>query len=133
MEILMTNDKMEKKEDQTYLKLWKSQKQWHFSIWILLGHKPAPAWPSLHGSQHGCLLQHGPPRAAGNKSHHGSHPGLQRNLCSGVWSTSSPSFFTDFGVCRAGSLAFFSLISLTTHMQIFLPFLKYVIKGAPPA
>ncbi|KAK4829372.1 hypothetical protein QYF61_003495 [Mycteria americana] len=28
---------------------------------------------------------------------HGLHHGLQGNLCSGAWSTSSPSFFTDLG------------------------------------
>lgn len=28
---------------------------------------------------------------------------LQRNLSSDTWSTSSPSFFTDLGVCRAVS------------------------------
>ncbi|KAK4831758.1 hypothetical protein QYF61_018956 [Mycteria americana] len=35
--------------------------------------------------------------------HHGLHHGLQWNLCSGTWSTSSSSFFTDLGVCRAVS------------------------------
>jgi len=33
--------------------------------------------------------------------HHGLLHGLQGYLCSGAWSTSSPSFFTDLGVCRA--------------------------------
>ena len=31
--------------------------------------------------------------------HHSLHHMLQGNLCSGAWSTSSPSFFTDLGVC----------------------------------
>ncbi|KAK4811166.1 hypothetical protein QYF61_019797 [Mycteria americana] len=38
--------------------------------------------------------------------HHGLHHGLQGNLCSGTWSTSFPSFFTDLGVCRVQNLAF---------------------------
>jgi len=37
-------------------------------------------------------------------THHGLHHGLQGNVCSGVSSTSSPSSFTDLGVCRAVSL-----------------------------
>ena len=36
--------------------------------------------------------------------HQGLPHGLQGNLCSGAWSISSPSFFTDLGVCRAVSL-----------------------------
>ncbi|KAK4810986.1 hypothetical protein QYF61_014458 [Mycteria americana] len=40
---------------------------------------------NLHGLQGDNLL------------HHGLHHGLQGNLCSGTWSTSSPSFFTDLG------------------------------------
>ena len=38
--------------------------------------------------------------------HHGLPHGLQGNLCSGAWSTSSPSFFTDLGVCRVVSLTY---------------------------
>ncbi|KAK4830119.1 hypothetical protein QYF61_008546, partial [Mycteria americana] len=45
--------------------------------------------------------------------HHGLHHGLQGNLCSGAWSTSSPSFFTDL-VPHWGSkedrARFFSLV-----------------------
>jgi len=33
--------------------------------------------------------------------HHGLHHRLQGKLCSRAWSTSSPSFCTDLGVCRA--------------------------------
>jgi len=36
--------------------------------------------------------------------HHGLLHGLQGHLCSGTWSTSSPSFFTNLGVCRVVSL-----------------------------
>jgi len=36
--------------------------------------------------------------------HHGLFHGLQGNLCSSTWSTSSASFFTDLGVCRVISL-----------------------------
>ena len=36
--------------------------------------------------------------------HHGLHHGLQENLCSSAWSSSSPSFFTELGVCRVVSL-----------------------------
>jgi len=43
--------------------------------------------------------------------YHGLLHGLQENLCSGAWSTSSTSFFTDLGVCRVVSLIF-SLLSL---------------------
>ncbi|KAM9591464.1 uncharacterized protein ACIBXB_006257 [Morphnus guianensis] len=65
--------------------------------------------------------------------HHGLHHGLQGNLCSGAWSTSSPSFFTDLGVCR--------VVSLTcSHSSLRLPFtsvptfflLKNVIPEALP-
>ena len=38
--------------------------------------------------------------------HHGLHHGLPGNLCSGTWSTSSPSLFTDLGVCRVVSLTY---------------------------
>ncbi|KAK4832092.1 hypothetical protein QYF61_020707 [Mycteria americana] len=38
--------------------------------------------------------------------HHGLHHRLQGNLCSGAWSTSSTSFFTDLGVCRVVSLTY---------------------------
>jgi len=85
--------------------------------------------PRVHG-KHGfpmgsqpplgiCLLQHGVLHGlqAGicstmdlhglqgdSPPHHSPHHGLQGNLCSGTWSTSSPSFFTDLGVCTAVSL-----------------------------
>ncbi|KAM9599800.1 uncharacterized protein ACIBXB_003644 [Morphnus guianensis] len=47
--------------------------------------------------------------------HRGLPHGLQGNLCSGAWSISSPSFFTDLGVCR--------VVSLTcSHSSLRLPF-----------
>ena len=61
-----------------------------------------------------------------NLLHHGLLHGLQGNLCSSAWSTSS-SFFTGLGVCRAVSHL------LTAAAQHFLPLLKYVITGVPPA
>ena len=39
-----------------------------------------------------------------NLPHHGIYHGLQGKLCFGAWSISSPSFFTDLGVCRVVSL-----------------------------
>jgi len=36
--------------------------------------------------------------------HHSLLHGLQGNLCSSAWSTSSPCLFTDLGVCRVVSL-----------------------------
>jgi len=82
----------------------------------------AAAWHLLH---HGFL--HGV--QGHNLLHHGLLHQLYRNLCFGTWSTSSFSFFTELGVCRAASLAFFSLLSL----QRFLPLLKFFIPEVPPA
>jgi len=61
---------------------------------------------SLPRAAGGDLLHHGPPWAAGNNlPHHGLHHKLQRKaLCSDILGTSSPSFFTDLGVCRVVSL-----------------------------
>ncbi|KAM9590846.1 uncharacterized protein ACIBXB_005895 [Morphnus guianensis] len=65
--------------------------------------------------------------------HHGLHHRLQGNLCSGAWSISSPSFFTDLGVRR--------VVSLTcSHSSLRLPntpvptffLLKNVITEALP-
>ena len=52
--------------------------------------RSAPLWTSM-----GCR---------DSLPHDGLHHGLQGNLCSGTWSTSSPSFYTDLGVCRVVSL-----------------------------
>ena len=68
----------------------------------------------LHGLQGDSLPQHG------------LHYRLQGNLCSGTWTTSSPSFFTDLGVCRVVSLTFShsSLLPQNVLMQVFFPFLN---------
>jgi len=109
---------------------------------LLQAHPPALAWGSprpaggylLHcgppWAAGGYLLHCGPPRAAGdNLLHHGLLHRLQGNLCSGAWSTSSPSF-TDLGVCRAISLTH---SHSSTLLQFFSPLLKYVItEGLPP-
>ncbi|KAK4826200.1 hypothetical protein QYF61_006144 [Mycteria americana] len=64
--------------------------------------------------------------------HHGLHHGLQGNLCSGAWSTSSPSFFTGLGVCRVVSLTYsHSSLQLQLH-RFFPPLLQYVIPEALP-
>jgi len=55
--------------------------------------RPAPLWAIM-----GCRDNSLP--------HQGLHQGLQGNLCSGAWRTSSHSFFTDFGVCRIVSLTY---------------------------
>ncbi|GAB0208824.1 mitochondrial enolase superfamily member 1 [Grus japonensis] len=72
----------------------------------------------LHGLQGDSLL------------HHGLHQGLQGDLCSGTWSTSSPSICTDLGVCRVSYI--FSLLSPAAKalsLTVFL-LLKYVITEA---
>ena len=49
----------------------------------------------------------------GNLHYQGLLHGVQENLCSAICNTSSPSFFTDLGVCRLFHI--FSLASLLTH------------------
>jgi len=56
-----------------------------------------------------------------NLFHHGLHHRLQWNLCSGAWSTSSPSFFTDLCVCRVVCLTPLSWLLLCS---IFLNMLS---------
>ena len=92
-----------------------------------LAEKPGPVWclhrpqfPSghihllqhgvLHRLQYGYLLQHG----------------LQGNLCSCAWSTSSPSLFTNLGSYRV-VLQMFSHSSLTTAAQWVLPLFSYTL------
>jgi len=60
--------------------------------------------------------------------------GLQRNLCSGAWSTSSPSFFTDLGVGIVVSLTYSqpSLPIAAPVAQKPFPLLKYVITEVLP-
>ena len=70
------------------------------------GDPPAPAWGTSWAAGED-LLHLGPPWAAeGSLPHHGLLHRLQGNLCSGARSTSSPSFFTDLGVCRVVSLTY---------------------------
>ena len=82
---------------------------------------------SLHGLQVdicSTVELHGLP--GDSLPHHGLPHGLQGNLCSGAWSTSSPSFFTDLGVCRAVSLTY-SHSSLRLQLLLcsnFSPFLN---------
>ena len=93
--------------------------RWLLSSWVHRScQEPAPAWAShgvtasfrrlhllwrgvLHGLQVESLptiILHG--LQGDSLSHHGLLHGLQGNLCSGAWSISCPSFFTDLGVCR---------------------------------
>jgi len=62
--------------------------------------------------------------------HRGLHHELQgKALCSHISSTSSPSFFTDLGVCRVVPLtsSHSSLFTAVSPQSFFLPVLKYVI------
>jgi len=83
----------------------------------------------LHGLQGNNLPHHGLLQGlqGNNLPHHGLLQGLQGNLCSGPWSTSSPSFFSCLGVCRVVSLTFLSL----SHC-VFFPLLKYLISEVLP-
>jgi len=68
-------------------------------------HPPAPAWCPFHGLQVKiCSTVHLPGLQGDNLPHYGLLCGLQGNLCSDHWTTSSPSFFTDLGVCRVVSV-----------------------------
>ena len=97
-------------------------------------HSPAPVWGPFHGLQvnicctvdlHG-LQGHSLP-------HHGVLHGLLGNPCYGAWSTSSPSFVPDLGVCRVVFLTLSqSSLLFASSPQVF-PLLKYVItEGLPP-
>ena len=103
--------------------------------------KPAAAWGSLHRVtaparslerlSTGCSFLQGTSTVVlhGLEGDNLRHHGLQRNLCSGAWSTSS--FFINLSVFRAVSLTS-SHSSLRAAAQHFLPFLKYVITEAVP-
>jgi len=66
------------------------------------GHPPAEMWGPFHGLQVDICSTvdlHG--LQGNNLPHHGLHHKLQRKaLCSNISGASSPSFFTDLGVCR---------------------------------
>jgi len=65
--------------------------------------------------------------------HHGLHHEMQgKTLCSGVLSTSSPSFFTDSGVCRVVSLTSSHSSLDCCFYCIFFPLIKYVLTEALP-
>jgi len=89
-----------------------------------IGHPPAPVW----GPPRGCRWISAPLwTSMGCRTclpHHGLLHGLQDNLCSGAQSTSSPSFFTDLGVCRVVSHIFFLLSPVTVAQILFPPFLN---------
>jgi len=90
-----------------------------------LGHPPAPTWRPPWALS-GDLLNRGPPWLQGDSlPHHGLLHGLQGNLCPSAWSTSSPSFFTVLGVCRAVSLTYSH--SSLYPAAVFSPLLKYVV------
>jgi len=97
-------------------------------------HPPAPAWghPWAAGRD---LLHREPPWAAGHSlPHQGLLHGLQGNLCPDAWSTSTPSFCTDLGVCRAVSLtsSHFSLLLEKCTYRGFSRFLNDVIPEVLP-
>ena len=116
---------------------------WHglLSPWVCRSWKePAPARDSPRGHS---LLQASPPALAWgpfhglkvdicsavdlhglqgeNPPHHGLHHKRQgKALCSGISSTSSPSFFTDLGVCRVVSFtSSHSSLSTAISPQLF--------------
>jgi len=82
----------------------------HSLLWVILGLQvDICSTVCLHGLQGHSLPYHGLLR------------GLQRNLCSGAWSTSSLSFFTDLGVC---SVVLLTLSHSSFLLQVFFfPFL----------
>lgn len=63
--------------------------------------------------------------------HHGIHDGLQENLSSSAWSTSS--FFTHHGGCWLLGCLTSSHSSLPGVAHHFLPFLEYVTTEALPS
>jgi len=65
---------------------------------------------------------------------HGLQHELQgKALCSSVLRTSSPSFFTDLGVCRGVPIiSHSSLFTAVSQQVFFLPLLTYVITEALP-
>lgn len=106
--------------------VWCPYKVTGASTWGLHGLQPLSGLIYLlcHGVLHG--LQ------GDNLHHYGLHHGLQGNLCSRAWTTSSPSFFTDLGVCKVVCLTciltslsqlllgsiFFLFLNMSSHMSL---------------
>ena len=109
---------------------------------------PAPAWAPLHGIKDparnlpqsrlskDCRLDiystvdHYRTQEI-NVCHYSLHHSLLENLCSGAWSTSSPSFFTDLGMCRVVSVTY-DHSSLPAVVQQLFPLFKCIITEALP-
>ena len=91
-------------------------------------HPPALAWGPFHRLQVDICSTvdlHG--LQGDSLPHHGLHHELQGKApCSGVSSTSSPSFFTDLGVCRVVSftLSHSSFFTAVSPQFFFFPFLN---------
>jgi len=91
-------------------------------------HPPAPVWGPFHGLQVDIcstvdLMDCRGTTCITMDLHHE----LQgKSLCSDILSTSSPSFFTDLGVCRVVSLtsSYSSLLTATCPRVFFFPFLN---------
>jgi len=100
-------------------------------------HPPAPAWGPFHRLQVDICSTvdlHG--LKGNNLPHRGLQHKLQgKTLCSGIWTTSSPSFFTELGVCRVVSFtSSHSSLPLSSPHRFFLPLLKDVItESLPPS
>jgi len=85
-------------------------------------HPPALEWGPFHGLQVDICSTvdlHG--QQGDSLPHHGLQHEMQgKTLCSGIWSTSSPAFFTDLGVCRVVSLtSSHSSLSTAVSLQFF--------------
>jgi len=90
-------------------------------------HPPAVAWALFHRLQVDiCSTVDLPGLQGDSLPHHGLHHELQgKTLCSGISSTSSPSFFTDLGVCRVVSFtSSHSSVSTAASLRVFFPFLN---------
>jgi len=84
-------------------------------------HPPAPVCCPFHRLQVDiCSTMELTGLQGDNLPHHSLHHELQgKGLCSGTWSTSSPSFFTDLGVCRVVSFTSFHSSLLTAPLPQF--------------
>ena len=107
------------------------------AVWVLhrlqlpSGHLHLLCYEVLCGLQSGYPLHRSPPWVArGQAVSPLSSAGLQGYLCCGSCSTSSPSVFTDLGVCRVVAVTFLTPPLAAAHC--FFPFLKYVITEALP-